>query len=50
MLDAEGHRAASAELPVEPDLKVLAVVRGSDLWVVTRGALDVQFLVRFSMQ
>jgi hypothetical protein len=50
MLDADGHRVGSAELPVEPDLQVLPVVKGSDLWVVTRGALDVQFVVRFSMQ
>jgi hypothetical protein len=49
-LDAEGRRTASAELPVEPDLKVLPVVRGSDLWLATRGAMDVQFVVRFSMR
>ncbi len=50
MLDADGQMVGSAELPVEPDLKVFPVVRGSDFWVVTRGALDVQFVVRFSMQ
>jgi hypothetical protein len=50
MLDADGHRVGSAELPVEPDLKVFPVVRGSDFWVVTRGALDVQFVIRFTAQ
>jgi hypothetical protein len=50
MLDADGHMVGSAELPVEPDLGVLPVVRGSDFWVVTRGALDVPYVVRFTAE
>jgi hypothetical protein len=50
MLDADGHIVGSAELPVEPDLKVFPVVNGSDFWVVTRGALDVHFVIRFTAQ
>lgn len=50
ILGADGHRVGSAELPVEPDLRVLPVVTGSDLWVVTRGALDVPLVLRFTAQ
>jgi hypothetical protein len=50
IMDSDGHIVGSAELSVEPDLEVLPVVNGSDLWIVTRGALDVPFVIRLTAQ